>query len=132
MAPPPVQRQPENDAVHPRPKFLRLAECIKLLIGAQKRLLCDIFRVGGIAQNAVGYLKNAPLILSDPLAKSRFGTMYFGSGNQRTHARPCHANSALSVLTPQPGRSFSNITRLFAAGCDQFQPLTITCPSYSN
>src|SRR5258707_2012071 len=120
MAPPPIQRQPENDASHPLPKFLRLAECIKLLISAQKRLLCNIFRVGGITEDAVSYLKNAPLVLSDPLAKS-LEIMRFGSGNQRTHARPCHVNSALSVLTPQPVRSFGNITRLFAAGGDQFK-----------
>jgi hypothetical protein len=56
--------------------------------------LRNIFRVGGIAQNAVGNLKNAPLVLSDALSKSRLGILRFGSGNQRSHARACHASLA--------------------------------------
>jgi len=64
------------------------------LVGAQKRFLCDILCVGGIAQDAVSDLKNAPLIRSDALAKSLLGIMRFGSGNQRTHARACHASLA--------------------------------------
>src|SRR6266849_4179890 len=92
VAPPAVQGQPEHDPVYPRAEFLRFPERGELLVGAQKRFLGDIFRVGGIAQDAVGDLKNAPLILSDALAKSRLGIMHFGSANQRTHARACHAS----------------------------------------
>src|SRR6266852_7524311 len=94
-----VQSQPKNDAVHPRAEFFRFPQRCEPLVGAQKRFLCDIFRVGGIAQDAEGNLKNAPLILSDALAKSRLGTMGLGSSNQRTHARACHASSA-----PYPNR----------------------------
>src|SRR5712664_4010874 len=90
-----VQSQPKNNPVHPRAEFLRFPQRCKLLVGAQERFLCGIFCVGGISQNAVGNLENAPLILSNALAKSRLGIMRFGSGNQRSHARACHAS-----LTP--------------------------------
>src|SRR6266849_580494 len=92
-----VQSQPKNNPVHPRAEFLPFAQRIKLLISAQERFLGDVFRVGGIAQNAVGDLKNAPRILSNALAKSRLGIVRFGSGNQRSHGRACHASLALYV-----------------------------------
>jgi len=87
-----VQSQPKNNSVHPRAEFLRLSQRCKLLVGAQERFLCGIFCVGGISQNAVGNLENAPLVLGDALAKSRLGIMRFGFGNQRGHARACHAS----------------------------------------
>src|SRR6266851_6796831 len=89
-----VQSQPKNDAVHPGAEFFRFPQRCELLVGAQERFLCDILRVGGIAQDAEGNLKDAPLILSDALGKSRLGTLRFDSSNQRTHARACHASSA--------------------------------------
>src|SRR6267143_4060440 len=75
----PVQRQPKNDPVYPPAEFLRFAQRCKLLIGPQERFLCDIFCVGGIAQDTVSNLKNSPLIFSDTLAKSRLGTTRFSS-----------------------------------------------------
>src|SRR5712692_7133458 len=99
-----VQSQVKNDAVHPRAEFFRFPQRCELLEGAQKRFLCDILRVGGIAQDAEGNLKNAPLILSDALGKSRLGTLRFDSGNQRTHARACHACSAPYLIDTAAGR----------------------------
>jgi hypothetical protein len=67
------------------------------LIGAQERFLSDILRVGRIAKDAVGYLKNASLVLSDALAKSRLGFRRLGFQYQRTHEYPCHAYFPLHV-----------------------------------
>jgi hypothetical protein len=90
----PVQCQPKDDSVYPPAEFLSFTQRPKLLVSSQERFLRDIFSVGGIAQNAVGNLKNSPLILSDALAKSRLGTARFSSRNQRTHARPSHFGAA--------------------------------------
>src|SRR5713226_3588425 len=90
----PVQCQPKNDSVYPPAEFLCFTQRPKFLVSTQERFLRNIFGVGGIAQNSVGNLKDPPLILSDALPKSRFGTVRFSSRNQRTHERPSHACTA--------------------------------------
>src|SRR6266436_510816 len=133
MAPPSVQCQPENDPVYPPAKFFRLPERGKFLIGAQKRFLGHILRVGGIAENTVRYLKNAPLILSNALAKSRFGLRCLGFRNEHTHASPCHASlpslskDTASRLPVQRNIMFRKIPRSGDARVTLFErPLTVS------
>src|SRR6267378_638957 len=126
MAPPPVQCQPENDPVYPPAKFFRLPQRGKFLIGAQKRFLGHILRIGGIAENTVGYLKNAPLILSNALAKSRFGLRCLGFRNEHTHASPCHASlPSLCIDTARRLPVQKNTTLGDARGTQFERPLTV-------
>src|SRR5216684_6419033 len=132
MAPPPVQCQSENDPVYPPAKFFRLPQRGKFLIGAQKRFLGHILRVGGIAKDTVGNLKNAPLILTNALAKSRFGLRCLGFRNEHTHASPCHASlpslgiDTASGVPVQKNIMFRKIPRSGGGHVTQFErPLTV-------
>src|SRR5207245_4394989 len=93
-----VQGQPDNDAVVPGSKFLRFTQRVKLLVSAQARFLCDILSVGRVAQNAVGNLKDAPLILRKALAKSHRGTMRFGSDRKSTRLNSSHGSISYAVF----------------------------------
>jgi hypothetical protein len=66
------------------------------LVRTQERFLRHVLGVGRISQDAIGDLKDAPLIFGQARAKSCLAFLGFRSRNQSIHAR-----------TRPPGRSGS-------------------------
>src|SRR5215472_16130509 len=93
-----VEGQAKHDAVYPTAELFSVTQGVKILEGAQERLLRDLLGIGGITQDAVSDLKDTPLVFRHTRGKSR---LRFGHHRLGLH---CDTRTGHADLSPYISR----------------------------
>jgi hypothetical protein len=64
-----VEGEPKRDSNEPGTEAVAVAQAMEASVGTQERFLCDIFRVGGVAQDAARHAKDERAALGEALFK---------------------------------------------------------------